>query len=1304
MALVVVCCCLVDGILNRLRGLFDTGFVQGVGNAVGRALSAEASPLRVRPVKTPSQLLARLRRSMMRVSDARAASGATDRALRRLLAQVSAVSPQDTSLATDAKSVDVLDVSAARRLATIGDDPIFHNKWAKERGELVQWHLDNAAANRATEEAKARRELMARQVRQFTQLVAETALRKGPHMVNVWHARVHFMAWLERQPEELCVANMPEEQRHTFFNHRDLLFSAVAAQLDEALSQCDTGDDVQHVADKMRREGAALGHTGQRVEEARAALNAAFDKLGTAASQKDADLQSQAVDEVLASAMALSVRESADPLHYDLPLHEERIRAREDWLMFLHSEEQHKEGALLSERDLERLLRDEPAQLDMLQRELGTVTESLRKLGEAANDNRAFVLNGQEVLSADEVARVLRHLRGVARRALGLPRDIDGTQRRLLEEQMCISLLDESDKRALRSGKLRTKQAMQRIKYADLPTPDSFTLALKWLVDAPIDHLVLADPAGEGMRFRQAAAAVLSDALETFDVVPSESDEPVLEEASAPQLEEVRTQLSHMLLSNAAAHGVTTTETQRRTLLELEHAVRQLPASQLPLLSRMLAEELEDSATARRHFASLRVESDPVEVDEDSNQQAQLPRASIDSVSIPPYADVPPVDIEAEHAKAPDQFVVTEQALRDFQGQQPDDGLHNKPAAPHQRIAPRTGPVLNSRHQSLNLDPETSDEFVASELGNGRYLGDSAVVEQATYRLLIESGCHWASPRHSWNPQMVEYLLGQRGDYLVFDLTRTVAALRRTIRFLQDVTSNGGTIMFVGTSDQSARSVRYVSRTIDAPFVADRWTPGMFTNWAGYKEALEHRQKTAEAPTEAEVNFSRLETAPDVIVVADRHGKMSLLREAASAHIPVVSLVDAHDDLRAITYAIPCNTASPQSVYTVLDLLARGIAEAKTHGDKINATYKLPVDNEVVELMGDDADRQRAKKATGASETPFDPVYESKEPETFEESQDAVATRAMKEYLRNRASMPKSLGAEHTVDKHSGAIIGERFERNLVVKPAVKAAHDLAQQVHEAFAPSEARQQLHEHLQTVMSSSDAAAVASALVQHFCTTADARVLDASEGSIDHGDGVLYTESGMEPGSPEALAARSEAARQQRMSSEEPQTTGTASPTNACDLASLSTLTLGGMLPVMTRRPKSTAQAARLAAAAASEVDAKLGRSDGVVLESFGMDHHGAVRRVAYDERFSPLERAWRRAVLAAADRALPSGFHDALLKASPQHGDRLLHLLSEYGADVRTRSADLPTTQSVDEMYISHVCGCVSMWVCGCVGV
>ena len=220
-----------------------------------------------------------------------------------------------------------------------------------------------------------------------------------------------------------------------------------------------------------------------------------------------------------------------------------------------------------------------------------------------------------------------------------------------------------------------------------------------------------------------------------------------------------------------------------------------------------------------------------------------------------------------------------------------------------------------------------------------------------TRRELLEAGVHFGHQTRRWNPKMRRYIFGERSGIYIIDLEKSLLGVERAHRFLRDVGSRHGSVLFVGTKKQAQEVVAQQAGRVGMPYVNTRWLGGMLTNFQTIharlkrlkelremdrggvleflpkKEALRlrHQQAKLERNLSGIIDMERL---PDALFVIDTKKEHIAVTEARRLGIPIVAIVDTNCDPDEVDYVIPGNDDAIRSC----TLVARVVADAVQEG------------------------------------------------------------------------------------------------------------------------------------------------------------------------------------------------------------------------------------------------------------------------------------------------------------------------------------------------------------------------------------
>ena len=107
-----------------------------------------------------------------------------------------------------------------------------------------------------------------------------------------------------------------------------------------------------------------------------------------------------------------------------------------------------------------------------------------------------------------------------------------------------------------------------------------------------------------------------------------------------------------------------------------------------------------------------------------------------------------------------------------------------------------------------------------------------------TMKGLLECGVHFGHQTRRWNPKMAEYIFAERNGIYIIDLQKTLRMLETAVDFVEEIASNGGGVLFVGTKRQSQEAVQGEAVRCGMYHVNHRWLGGMLTNFQTIRRSV----------------------------------------------------------------------------------------------------------------------------------------------------------------------------------------------------------------------------------------------------------------------------------------------------------------------------------------------------------------------------------------------------------------------------------------------------------------------------------
>jgi small subunit ribosomal protein S2 len=242
-----------------------------------------------------------------------------------------------------------------------------------------------------------------------------------------------------------------------------------------------------------------------------------------------------------------------------------------------------------------------------------------------------------------------------------------------------------------------------------------------------------------------------------------------------------------------------------------------------------------------------------------------------------------------------------------------------------------------------------------------------------TMRQMLEAGVHFGHQTRYWNPKMADYIFGSRNKIHIVNLEKTLEMYQEAMKYIRQLASNRGSILFVGTKRQARDIIAEEAQRAGMPYVDHRWLGGMLTNFKTVKVSIK-RLKDLEAMAQDgtfdkmskrealtlqremdKLNRSlggikEMNALPDALFVIDVGYQKIAVTEAMKLGIPIVGVVDTNHSPDGIAYVIPGNDDSSRAIR----LYARGVADAILEG-RSQVIQEIAQTEEFVEVPADEA-------------------------------------------------------------------------------------------------------------------------------------------------------------------------------------------------------------------------------------------------------------------------------------------------------------------------------------------------------------
>ena len=277
---------------------------------------------------------------------------------------------------------------------------------------------------------------------------------------------------------------------------------------------------------------------------------------------------------------------------------------------------------------------------------------------------------------------------------------------------------------------------------------------------------------------------------------------------------------------------------------------------------------------------------------------------------------------------------------------------------------------------------------------------------------LLEAGCHFGHLKRKWNPKMAPYIFKEHNGIHVIDLQKTIAKADEAAAARKQIAKSGKKVLFVATKKQAKDIVSEMAKSVDMPFVTERWPGGMLTNFTTIRKAVKKMNSLDQLMHDKDFNniskrerlqvqrerakldknlgsIADLTRLPSALFVIDINKEHIAVAEARRLNIPTFALVDTNCNPDLIDFPIPANDDASKSIAAILkymmEAIQEGLNERLLNKDNQNEEEEGPAEEtkEAVEAPAEKKTRTR-KPRTPKTETAVK-VAEAKAEEPKEE-------------------------------------------------------------------------------------------------------------------------------------------------------------------------------------------------------------------------------------------------------------------------------------------------------------------------------
>ena len=223
-------------------------------------------------------------------------------------------------------------------------------------------------------------------------------------------------------------------------------------------------------------------------------------------------------------------------------------------------------------------------------------------------------------------------------------------------------------------------------------------------------------------------------------------------------------------------------------------------------------------------------------------------------------------------------------------------------------------------------------------------------MSRTNFKQLLEAGVHFGHLKKKYNPAMAPFIFMERGGIHIIDLNKTVAMIEDAASALKQIAKSGKKILFVATKKQAKGLISEVAKSLNMPYITERWPGGLLTNFSTIRKSIKKMQsidKMKEDGTfdtlskrerlqidrqraKLELNLGsivKMTRMPEAIFIVDTNKEKIALAEANKLGIRSFAMNDTNTNPDKVSFPIPSNDDATKSIDCILSIVREAISE-----------------------------------------------------------------------------------------------------------------------------------------------------------------------------------------------------------------------------------------------------------------------------------------------------------------------------------------------------------------------------------------
>ena len=270
-------------------------------------------------------------------------------------------------------------------------------------------------------------------------------------------------------------------------------------------------------------------------------------------------------------------------------------------------------------------------------------------------------------------------------------------------------------------------------------------------------------------------------------------------------------------------------------------------------------------------------------------------------------------------------------------------------------------------------------------------------MSKLSFDQLLDAGVHFGHLKRKWNPSMAPYIFEEKKGIHIIDLNKTLVHLDQACSAMKQIAKSGKKVLFVATKKQAKDIVAEKISNVNMPFVTERWSGGMLTNFQttrksirkmatidkmksdGSWDTLNKREKLFKTRQREKLektfgSISDMTRQPAAVFIVDILKEHIALAEARRLNIPTFAMVDTNSNPKLVDFPIPSNDDASKSISIIMDeicnAIQEGLEERKTLKDNPEKAKASEEEASNSAKVAENAVTEAKEEAPAKEETP----------------------------------------------------------------------------------------------------------------------------------------------------------------------------------------------------------------------------------------------------------------------------------------------------------------------------------------------